>query len=193
MVQAEYRATNPSASPAQSRPSPNSGPSNRSGHSSGSSTRSGSSDAASSGTTEGHLSLFNQQIQKSNRTLEWTYNDPFEDAEGDNRTASSVAPSFDDVSQVMAGVKGSKTTPTWSARVIVDGEVYGHGKGRTKKIAKNEAARQGLEKLGMTYIWNEFSMHLLVYISYMYEYWLFSCKYHNFIALNEFLWKQSIH
>jgi ribonuclease-3 len=46
--------------------------------------------------------------------------------------------------------KGSKSTPMWCARVIVDGELVGAGRGNTKKIARNEAAKQGLEKLGVS-------------------------------------------
>jgi len=46
-------------------------------------------------------------------------------------------------------VRGTKTTPVWFVRVLVDGEFYGMGKGNTKKAARNEAAKEGLEKMGV--------------------------------------------
>jgi len=78
--------------------------------------------------TIGHLALFNQQLQKAQRMVEWVYSD----GPGDGR--------------------GTKTTPMWGVRVIVDGEFFGHGKGNTKKAARNEAAKEGLEKMGIV-VW----------------------------------------
>lgn len=46
-------------------------------------------------------------------------------------------------------IKGTHTTPVWYAKAIVDGEFYGRGRGNTKKAAKNEAAKEGLVKLGV--------------------------------------------
>lgn len=74
-------------------------------------------------TTIGHLALFNQQLQRANRTFEWIY------ADGTG--------------------EGTKTTPIWSVRCEVDGEVYGRGQGGTKKGARNEAAKEGLKKMGI--------------------------------------------
>ncbi|KAG9317705.1 hypothetical protein JVU11DRAFT_1918 [Chiua virens] len=62
-------------------------------------------------TTTGHLALFNQQLQRARREFEWVY---------DNGVA-----------------EGTTTTPIWAVRVEVDGEVYGRGKGGTKKAARN--------------------------------------------------------
>lgn len=78
---------------------------------------------ASLSTTVGHLALFNQHLQKANRAVEWVYSD------GDG--------------------EGTKTTPVWAVEVLVDGECLGKGKGGTKRAARNEAAKGGLEKLGV--------------------------------------------
>ncbi|KAF9031840.1 ribonuclease III [Hymenopellis radicata] len=75
-------------------------------------------------TLTGHLGLFNQQLQKTNRQVEWVYSAGEQDA-------------------------GTKTTPVWYVTVVVDGEFYGSGKGITKKSARNEAAKEGLKKLEM--------------------------------------------
>lgn len=75
-------------------------------------------------TTIGHLSLFNQHIQKADKAVEWVYSD--------------------------GGIgEGKKNTPIWAVTVMVDGESFGHGKGLSKKAARNEAAKQGLEGLGI--------------------------------------------
>ena len=73
--------------------------------------------------TVGHLSLFNQHLQQTNKTVEWVYSDS-------------------------AGM-GTKTTPIWVVRAVVDRECLGHGRGNTKKAAKNEAAKEGLRKMGV--------------------------------------------
>lgn len=75
-------------------------------------------------TTVGHLSLFNQHIQKADKAVEWVYSDG-----GDG--------------------KSKKNTPIWAVTVLVDGECLGQGKGLSKKAARNEAAKQGLEGLGV--------------------------------------------
>lgn len=89
--------------------------------------------------TVGHLALFNQQLQKANRLVEWVYSDgePF-----GNGTK--------DLGDVF--MRGTKTTPVWTVRVMVDGELYGRGTGNTKKAARNEAAKEGLEKMGV-FVW----------------------------------------
>ncbi|KAG2141663.1 ribonuclease III domain-containing protein [Suillus cothurnatus] len=74
-------------------------------------------------TTIGHLALFNQQLQKANRIVEWIYSD--------------------------GTGEGTKTTPIWIVKCEVDGEVYGRGQGGTKKAARNEAAKEGLKKMGI--------------------------------------------
>ncbi|KAJ3719426.1 ribonuclease III domain-containing protein [Lentinula raphanica] len=77
-------------------------------------------------TTVGHLALFNQHIQKSNQPVEWIY--------------SSSSPDVD---------PGMKATTIWSVKVMVNGKCLGQGKGGTKKLARNEAAKLGLENLGI--------------------------------------------
>ena len=71
----------------------------------------------------GHLSLFNQHLQQQCKNIEWVYSDS-------------------------AG-EGTKTTPIWVVRAMVDGECLGRGRGSTKKAARNEAAKEGLVKLGI--------------------------------------------
>ena len=70
----------------------------------------------------GHLALFNEQLQKEKREGMF----------------------YDD-----CVTEGTATTPMWAARVEVDGEVFGHGKGSTKKAARDEAAREGLARTGI--------------------------------------------
>ncbi|KAI0331275.1 ribonuclease III [Cubamyces sp. BRFM 1775] len=74
-------------------------------------------------TSIGHLSLFNQHLQQQCKAIEWVYSDS-------------------------AG-EGTKTTPIWIVRAMVDGECLGRGRGSTKKAARNEAAKEGLVKLGI--------------------------------------------
>lgn len=44
--------------------------------------------------------------------------------------------------------EGTRVTPMWIAEAMVNGEVWGKGRGNTKKAAKNEAAKEGLARLG---------------------------------------------
>ncbi|KAF8558732.1 ribonuclease III [Imleria badia] len=74
-------------------------------------------------TTTGHLALFNQQLQKTRREVEWVYDE--------------------------LQSEGTVTTPIWAVRVEVDGETFGCGRGSTKKSARNEAAKEGLVRLGI--------------------------------------------
>lgn len=85
------------------------------------------------GTSSGHLALFNQHLQKSNREVEWIYD-----------TVNPRDPKVD--SEV---ARGARATPIWFVKVVVDGEDFGRGKGNTKKAARNEAAKEGLKKLGI--------------------------------------------
>ncbi|KAI0340803.1 ribonuclease III [Trametopsis cervina] len=73
--------------------------------------------------TVGHLSLFNQCLQQANKSVEWEFSDS-------------------------AG-QGTKTTPIWAVRAIVDRQCLGRGRGNTKKAAKNEAAKEGLKTMGV--------------------------------------------
>ena len=45
--------------------------------------------------------------------------------------------------------EGTKTTPIWVVRAMVEGECLGRGRGSTKKAARNEAAKEGLLALGI--------------------------------------------
>lgn len=71
----------------------------------------------------GHLSLFNQHLQQQSKSIEWVYLD-------------SVG-------------EGTKTTPIWVVRAMVEGQCLGRGRGSTKKAARNEAAKEGLVNLGI--------------------------------------------
>ncbi|KAF8634787.1 hypothetical protein AX15_000703 [Amanita polypyramis BW_CC] len=114
------------------------------------------------------LAVFNQHITKINRHVEWAYSDgsleglanastvgTLEDRTQKERdrknvsvTSASNGTRRSALEVLMA--KGNKSTPVWIARVFVEGELFGAGRGNTKKIARNEAAKQGLEKLGVT-------------------------------------------
>lgn len=93
--------------------------------------------------TTGHLALFNQHLQKANRQIEWIYSDGSEAAFAANGGYADVGLPGDFV------IRGTITTPVWYVKVMVDGEYYGRGRGNTKKAARNEAAKEGLEKLGI--------------------------------------------
>lgn len=73
-------------------------------------------------TTLGHLGLFNQRLQQENKSIEWVFDDTI--------------------------TESNRATPVWAARAYVDGACWGFGRGNTKKSAKNEAAKQGLSRLG---------------------------------------------
>lgn len=113
------------------------------------------------------LALFNQHISKTNRHVEWIYSDGAVDKLADAMAASSLgtrrrADNRSEESPInrnesrsaleFLGERGNKSTPVWIARVIVDGELFGAGRGNTKKIARNEAAKRGLEKLGVALV-----------------------------------------
>jgi ribonuclease III len=71
--------------------------------------------------------------------VEWIYSDPSKEGNPDLIMSPEI-------------VKGMKTTPVWYVKVIVDGEFYGKGRGSNKKAARNEAAKVGLEKMGI-FVW----------------------------------------
>ncbi|KAI5124848.1 hypothetical protein M0805_007282 [Coniferiporia weirii] len=71
----------------------------------------------------GYLSLFNQHLQQKHKTVEWVYE--------------------------AVRNEGTKVTPMWIAQAKVDGRSLADGRGNTKKIAQNEAARNGLAELGI--------------------------------------------
>lgn len=58
-----------------------------------------------------------------------------------------------EVNAVLGGLRGTRTTPIWLVRVMVDGEYFGKGRGNTKKLARNDAAKEGLKKLGI-FVWS---------------------------------------
>ena len=92
------------------------------------------------GATIGHLALFNQHLQKTNRVVEWIYSNG-EDPENNGYTDMGLSPDL--------AIMGTKITPVWYVKVMVDGEFYGRGRANTKKAARNEAAKEGLHKLGI--------------------------------------------
>jgi len=73
-------------------------------------------------TTLGHLGLFNQRLQQENKSIEWVFDDTI--------------------------TESNRATPVWAARALIDGTCWGYGRGNTKKAAKNEAAKQGLRRMG---------------------------------------------
>jgi ribonuclease-3 len=72
--------------------------------------------------TLGHLGLFNQRLQQHNKPIEWVFDDTI--------------------------TESTNATPFWVAKAVVDGECWGTGHGNNKKAAKNEAAKQGLRRMG---------------------------------------------
>jgi len=86
--------------------------------------------------TLGHLGLFNQRLQQFNKPIEWVFDDTI--------------------------TESSKATPFWAARALIDGDCWGFGRGSTKKAAKNEAAKQGLKRMGFVDgVRVFFSMHVM--------------------------------
>ncbi|KAF8587159.1 ribonuclease III [Ramaria rubella] len=78
---------------------------------------------SSRGVTTGHLSLFNQHLQQKGLYVEWDWAD--------------------------SDVSSRKATPVWAVRAMVDQQCLGKGMSTTKKAAKNEAATQALQSLGV--------------------------------------------
>jgi ribonuclease-3 len=72
--------------------------------------------------TLGHLGLFNQRLQQHSKPVEWVFDDTVPDS--------------------------TNATPFWVAKALVDGDCWGTGHGNNKKAAKNEAAKQGLRRMG---------------------------------------------
>jgi ribonuclease-3 len=70
----------------------------------------------------GHLALFNQHCQRNGQRVEWKYCDIPE---------------------------GSRNTPVWTVETYVNDRCVARGKGSTKKLARMDAAREGLRFLGV--------------------------------------------
>ena len=64
-----------------------------------------------------------QYLQQQNKVVEWVYRDSAD--------------------------HGTKTTPVWLVRAMVNSECIGRGRGNTKKAARNEAAKEGLQAMGV--------------------------------------------
>lgn len=84
----------------------------------------------------GYLALFNQYISQKNISVEWV----FETHTGRSNVTDAL----------LAEGEGSEATPVWVVRAVM-GErgAVGAGKGRTKKAAKNDAAKEALAVLGV--------------------------------------------
>lgn len=91
--------------------------------------------------TIGHLALFNQHLQREGKPVEWIYSDGTKQTEGNGYSDVGLPP------EVV--LKGTKATPIWYVKVLVDGQYCGRGRGNTKKAARNEAAKEGLAFLGI--------------------------------------------
>ena len=74
--------------------------------------------------TTGHLSLFNQYLQQKGKFVEWVWTE--------------------------SDVSNGKATPVWAVRAMIDQRCVGKGRATTKKAAKNEAATQALQSLGVS-------------------------------------------
>jgi ribonuclease-3 len=101
-------------------------------------------DVSTHDTPLGYLQLFNQHAAQQKKAVEWTF---------DKSTGSSLAPGGNRVKPVSVDLledgEGSDATPVWVVRALVGPRCIGRGKGRTKKAAKNEAAREALKALGV--------------------------------------------
>jgi ribonuclease-3 len=95
-------------------------------------------------TTIGHLALFNQHLQKANREVEWIYYNGEESEDPADNGDMGLSPDL--------AIIGTRITPVWYVKVMVDGEFHGRGRANTKKAARNEAAKEGLHKLGIV-VW----------------------------------------
>ncbi|KAF7352356.1 Phosphoadenosine phosphosulfate reductase [Mycena venus] len=112
-----------------------------------------SSGAGDGSITTGHLALFNQRLQKGDARVEWVYSDQHPFGESNELHPGAAAENGNDnAPDRFARAHGNKSTPVWSVQVLVDGEVYGRGRGNTKKAARNEAAKQGLVRMGVA-VW----------------------------------------
>ncbi|KAK7049728.1 hypothetical protein VNI00_005759 [Paramarasmius palmivorus] len=95
----------------------------------------------------GHLALFNQQVVKMAKQVEWVTL-PVQYEQHQVPAIPSTSPvNSPDLWKI------TKSTPIWRIRVMIGGECYGEGKGMNKKAAKNEAAKHGLAKLGILTHW----------------------------------------
>lgn len=70
----------------------------------------------------GHLAFLNQSMTQQCKKIEWKFS---------------------------TSEEGSKTTPVHIVELRINGTRYSTARGNTKKVAKNEAAREALEKLGL--------------------------------------------
>lgn len=97
--------------------------------------------------TVGHLALFNQHLQKANTKVEWIYSDGGALRRGGPSADMALVPGAGELLS-----RGTKATPVWHVKVVVDDVFFGRGRGNTKKAARNEAAKEGLKKLGIV-VW----------------------------------------
>jgi ribonuclease-3 len=81
----------------------------------------------------GHLQLFNQHTKQRNILVEWTYDMSYGPTQ---HGASESSP-------------GAVPTPIWTAQAIVQMKLVGQGVGRTKRIAREAAAKRALQALGV--------------------------------------------
>ena len=75
----------------------------------------------------GHLSFLNQYLAQKKIQYEWKYDSIHEEGNGG----------------------AQRLTPVWRAKLVLDGQRLAAGKGVTKKVAQNEAARDALKALGV--------------------------------------------
>jgi len=118
-------------------------------------------------TTVGHLALFNQQVHKLNKRVEWVYSESEEGESTEWSDAPESSPSSPTTTpptnlstpqvqtqnpllfKLEKRSRSIPTTPVWYVKVLLDGEYFGKGRGNTKKAARDEAAKEGLARLGV--------------------------------------------
>ncbi|KAF8958470.1 ribonuclease III domain-containing protein [Flammula alnicola] len=84
--------------------------------------------------TIGHLALFNQHLQKTNRQVEWIYSGGSEQSDATGYSDVGLPP------EVL--IKGTKATPVWYVKVMVDGDFYGRGRGIRRRQQETRRRRR---------------------------------------------------
>jgi ribonuclease-3 len=90
----------------------------------------------------GYLGLFNQHTTQRKMAIEWVFTVIY--GEGTEQTHMTA-----NVNTGSPQTPGGVATPIWTALAIGNLRKLGSGQGRTKKAAKNVAARDGLKALGV--------------------------------------------
>jgi ribonuclease-3 len=92
----------------------------------------------------GYLGLFNQHTTQRKMAIEWVFTVIY----GEGTEQTHVTANMN-TNTGLPQTPGGVATPIWTALAIGNLRKLGSGQGRTKKAAKNVAARDGLKALGV--------------------------------------------